>query len=104
AWAVREGVTNVIRHSRAQRCAISLIQHGDRLELEVLDDGCGQPSGSGARGSGLSGLAERLAAVGGAAAAQPLAGSGFRLMAWLPLGAEAAAEKEQPAVAGSERV
>jgi len=58
AWTVREGVTNVIRHSRAGRCEIVL----SPTCAEVRDDGTG-PSG-GAEGSGLVGLRERAAGAG----------------------------------------
>ncbi|WP_051683515.1 sensor histidine kinase [Blastococcus sp. URHD0036] len=58
AFALREGVTNVVRHSGAGRCVVSLA--ADRLE--VRDDGRGPGGGSG--GSGLAGLRERAAAVG----------------------------------------
>jgi two-component system sensor histidine kinase DesK len=58
AFALREGITNVVRHSGASRCVVVLI--GDTLE--VRDDGRG-PGGGGA-GSGLAGLRERAAAAG----------------------------------------
>jgi len=59
AWTVREGITNVIRHSGASRCTVLLGEH----EVEVRDDGRG-PCGNGA-GNGLTGLRERAAALGG---------------------------------------
>lgn len=59
AWTVREGVTNVIRHSGAKRCEIVLTPAG----AEIRDDGRG-PDGDGPGGSGLMGLRERAAAVG----------------------------------------
>ena len=58
AWTVREGVTNVIRHSRARTCEVRLTPSS----AEIRDDGCGS-SGAGS-GSGLSGLRERAAAAG----------------------------------------
>lgn len=58
AWTVREGVTNVIRHSGARRCEIVLTP----TSAEIRDDGRG-PSG-GVGGSGLLGLRERASAVG----------------------------------------
>ena len=66
AWTVREGVTNVIRHSGATRCSVRLWPDA----AEVADDGTGgsgaRPDGVGARtGSGLVGLRERAEAVGG---------------------------------------
>ncbi|HET8561781.1 MAG TPA: histidine kinase [Marmoricola sp.] len=59
AWTVREGVTNVIRHSSAGRCCVRLAP----TEVEVRDDGVGPTSGL-AGGHGLVGLRERAAALG----------------------------------------
>jgi two-component system sensor histidine kinase DesK len=58
-WVVREAVTNVVRHSRASRCVITV---GPRW-IEIADDGASATPG--AAGNGLTGLRERLAAVGG---------------------------------------
>jgi two-component system sensor histidine kinase DesK len=88
AWAVREGVTNVIRHSRAQRCVVRLSGTGDRVELEIIDDGAAGRADSPAaspRGSGLRALAERLAAAGGACEAHAQPAAGFRLSSWVPV-------------------
>lgn len=59
AWTVREGVTNVIRHSGARRCDVVLTH--DRAEVQ--DDGTG-PATDDELGSGLRGLRERAGAVG----------------------------------------
>jgi two-component system sensor histidine kinase DesK len=62
AWTVREGVTNVVRHSNAGRCMVRL----GPCAIEVEDDGCG-PSGPvdpRASGHGLAGLGERARQVG----------------------------------------
>ena len=62
ALAVREAVTNVVRHADASVCRIGIITAGDDVRLTVADDG----RGSGAPdGSGLSGMRERIAALGG---------------------------------------
>ncbi|MDZ5078747.1 sensor histidine kinase [Nesterenkonia sp. HG001] len=61
AWALRETVTNVVRHSQASRC---VIQVGPD-QLRVQDDGVGLACAGGPEGHGLRGLRER-AAVGGA--------------------------------------
>ncbi|WP_207559518.1 MULTISPECIES: sensor histidine kinase [unclassified Nocardioides] len=58
AWTVREGVTNVIRHSGAHRCEVRLTASS----AEVVDDGPGP--GAPGTGSGLAGLRERASAVG----------------------------------------
>ncbi|WP_433431067.1 sensor histidine kinase [Nonomuraea sp. CA-141351] len=77
AYVLREGVTNVIRHSRATRCEVRL----GPSWLEVRDDGRAEPAPP---GNGLTGLRERLAEVGARLEAGPLPGGGFRLMAALP--------------------
>lgn len=74
-YVVREGVTNVLRHSGATRCEVRL---GDTW-VEMRDNGSG--GGRGLTGTGLSGLAERLAAVGGELIAGPLPEGGYRLRA-----------------------
>ena len=87
AWAVREGVTNVVRHSRAKRCEIRLTRDSGRVHAEITDDGRGSSPGDdeAAAGSGLSGLAERVEASGGDFEAGPLPKGGFRLRVSLPL-------------------
>jgi two-component system sensor histidine kinase DesK len=84
AFAAREGVTNVIRHSGAGRCEITVHRVHDVAELELHDDGVGAP-GSAGDGSGLRGLAERMAEVGGTLEAGPAAEGGFRLVARVPI-------------------
>ena len=59
AWTVREGVTNVIRHSGARRCEIRL----SPTSVEIRDDGPGCPEVEAREGSGLLGLRERAASV-----------------------------------------
>ncbi|HKE72272.1 MAG TPA: sensor histidine kinase [Acidimicrobiales bacterium] len=70
-WVVREGLTNVVRHSRARRCVVTLTSDS----VEIADDG-GAPATT-ADGSGLRGLRERVAAAGGTLQAGPT-GSGVR--------------------------
>jgi two-component system sensor histidine kinase DesK len=73
-WVVREGITNVVRHSRARTCEVRL----GRRSIEIVDDGRG--SGTAAAGNGLAGLRERTAAAGGRLQAGPGAGGrGWRL-------------------------
>ncbi|MFI6482370.1 sensor histidine kinase [Nonomuraea sp. NPDC050663] len=62
-WAVREGVTNVVRHSGAKHCLIRLSSGEDGTVLEIHDDGSGAPAHP--SGHGLRGLAERVEAAGG---------------------------------------
>lgn len=65
ALAVREAVTNVIRHARATRCEITLDRGDDDVQLIIQDDGIG---GDQAEGAGLSGMRTRVAALGGTVA------------------------------------
>ena len=62
ALALREAVTNIVRHARASTCWITLSADVSRLVLVVRDDGRG---GSARDGHGLTGMRERIAAVGG---------------------------------------
>ena len=64
AWAVREGVTNVVRHSAATTCSISIECRDRRLRLEIENDGAGLAS---IDGSGLSGLVARATELAGKA-------------------------------------
>jgi two-component system sensor histidine kinase DesK len=82
AWTVREGVTNVMRHSQAHRCAIRITKKDSQATVEVVDDGRG---GTLAAGSGLRGLRERVLERGGTLTAEPLPHEGFRLRVTLPL-------------------
>lgn len=62
ALALREAVTNVVRHAHARTCTVSLRHVEGRVELEVVDDGVG---GGAAEGNGLTGMRERVADLGG---------------------------------------
>ncbi|WP_018539143.1 histidine kinase [Streptomyces sp. MspMP-M5] len=105
-WVVREGVTNAVRHSGAGRCEIEVHADDDRVRLTITDDGRG-PVSSGASGApsgavpgpvggtGLAGLAERLAAAGGTLRSGPDGRRGFRVTAELPVGAGDLADAEE---------
>lgn len=91
-WVVREGVTNVIRHSGARQCQIAVHSEDGRVTVTVSDDGGGAPALAVAGGGhGLGGLRERLAADGGTLEAGPRPGGGFRLTAAVPAPARAGA-------------
>lgn len=92
-FAAREGATNVIRHSDARRCAIVVRRAGEVAELEVHDDGASGKPGPG-QGSGLRGLAERMAEVGGTLAAGPADEGGFRLVARVPIATSVGPRRE----------
>jgi two-component system sensor histidine kinase DesK len=85
AWAVREGTTNVIRHSRAKHCRIVLARENEEIYGEITDDGEGSRGDKeDASGSGLSGLAERVANFAGRVETDSLPDGGFRLRVVLP--------------------
>jgi two-component system sensor histidine kinase DesK len=75
---VREGVTNVVRHSGARACTVRITPSS----VEVLNDGA--VAAPMTEGSGLAGLRERVVAAGGTLAAGPVDGGGFRLYAEVP--------------------
>jgi two-component system sensor histidine kinase DesK len=74
AWTIREGVTNVIRHSDAELCTVRL--SADRVS--VVDDGRGR-NGAAPHGHGLAGLRERAEALGAVVAAANVEPRGFAL-------------------------
>ncbi|MEE6262303.1 sensor histidine kinase [Plantactinospora sonchi] len=78
AWAVREGVTNVVRHSCARRCVVRVRPD----EIEVRDDGRGPAAESdGGAGHGLLGLRERAEQAGArVVVGRGANGDGFRLV------------------------
>jgi two-component system, NarL family, sensor histidine kinase DesK len=85
AWAVREGTTNVVRHSGARSCAIRVRGNADTAAVEVEDDGVGPAPAR--TGSGLAGLAERVDRVRGRLEAGARPEGGFRLLLTVPLAA-----------------
>jgi two-component system sensor histidine kinase DesK len=80
-FAVREGVTNILRHADARHCTIRLAYREDSVEFELRNDGAGGDRG---HGSGLHSLADRVATHGGSAGAEQAAGQ-FALRVTLPL-------------------
>ncbi|MFL6072991.1 MAG: sensor histidine kinase [Mycobacteriales bacterium] len=82
AWAVREGVTNLLRHSEAETCTISLARADGTVSMEMTNDGVREPVPG--TGSGLAGLADRARDAGGSATAAPTGDGRFRLRLDLP--------------------
>ncbi|WP_240810047.1 sensor histidine kinase [Actinomadura sp. WMMA1423] len=113
AWVIREGATNVIKHSEARHCTITLDVYGARARASAEDPAHGGPAGDAARGApadalygdsvvlemrndgvrgagtadgaGLTGLAERVAVLGGEITAGRHGRDGFLLRAAVPL-------------------
>ncbi|MFV2177697.1 sensor histidine kinase [Actinomadura sp. LOL_016] len=103
---VQEAVTNVVRHAAPARCEVAVRDDRGVVRIEVVDDGSGGSAGSGGSGGaagrgrrgghGLVGMRERVAVYGGRFTAGPLPGGGFRVVATLPYGADAAPRKPSP--------
>jgi signal transduction histidine kinase len=79
---VAEALTNVVRHSGAERAEIDVRRDNGRLLVEVSDDGAG---GADAAGSGLRGLADRVAALDGSLRVAAANGGGTTVRADIPL-------------------
>ncbi|MCQ3975227.1 MAG: sensor histidine kinase [Anaerolineae bacterium] len=100
AWTVREGVTNVIRHSRARQCTIRVRSENGNACVEVINDRYHQRERDTTpvrTGSGLSGLTERVTAHRGLVEAGPLScegNPGFQLRVELPIRGSEIDERE----------
>ncbi|MER6826344.1 histidine kinase [Streptosporangium sp. NPDC000563] len=88
---VREGVTNMLRHSRVKRCAIELVEYDGRLRLTVVNDGAPRqetPStgafGTASTGNGVDNLGHRVGELGGTVRAVGGTDGWFTLMAEIP--------------------
>lgn len=87
AWTVREGATNVIRHSGASHCTVKVSSSLADAAVEVVDDGAGLGGASvnGNGGHGLAGLAERARSLNGRVEAGARPDGGYRLAVTVPL-------------------
>jgi two-component system, NarL family, sensor histidine kinase DesK len=90
AWTVREGATNVIRHSGARRCLVTIRAGLTDAAVEVVDDGegpaCARGEAAGPIGNGIMGLRERAERLRGRIEAGGLPdGQGFRLAVSVPV-------------------
>jgi signal transduction histidine kinase len=83
---VQEGLTNVVRHSRARAATVTLRRSGMKLEITVANDGPARVGDGpvGDSGHGLIGLSERVRAYGGQLQARMRPDGGFELQAELP--------------------
>lgn len=82
--SVREAALNVVRHSGATECSITLVQNAGTCLLEVADNGKGATQ---LEGSGLTGMRERVAALGGSVRREVQ--DGTRICVVLPAGGPA---------------
>lgn len=102
---VQEGVTNIIRHARANRISVRLERTGADLMLVIADDGSGFDvkntlvDGQGVATLGLRGMEERAQAVGGTLLIDSAPGLGTQVCATLPVALEKPAVKQLRAAA-----
>jgi signal transduction histidine kinase len=88
---VQEALTNVVRHAGSAATVVSLSYGPDAIVVQVDDEGAGPapngavPSGTPGTGSGLLGMRERVAALGGRLDASARPSGGFRVRAWIPV-------------------
>jgi two-component system sensor histidine kinase DesK len=81
AWAVREGTTNLLRHSEANTASITVDRRGGVVRMEIINDGVREPAGT---GTGIAGVVERARAVSGSASAESIRDGRFRLTVAVP--------------------
>ncbi|HET9820031.1 MAG TPA: sensor histidine kinase [Rhodanobacteraceae bacterium] len=99
ALVLREAVTNIQRHARANRVEVTVIAGEERVLMRIRDDGRG---GVNARGNGLTGMGERIVARGGELAIESPRGRGTSIEVSLPLPVAPAREIGRAAPAASE--
>ncbi|WP_416957531.1 sensor histidine kinase [Streptomyces sp. Agncl-13] len=83
---VQEALTNAARHAGPAKVSVQLDYGGDDLTIRVEDDGAADPDCPPKPGIGLTGMHERVAALGGTLHTAPRAEGGFSVRAELPLG------------------
>jgi signal transduction histidine kinase len=83
-FVISEALTNAAKHSGARRVQVSVRQEGDRLRIEVQDDGLGGATPG--NGSGLIGMADRVAVLGGKLEVASPSGAGTLVHAEIPCG------------------
>jgi signal transduction histidine kinase len=82
-FVVVEAVTNASKHAHSERIEVRVAVGEGHARVEVRDDGSGGVDTT--RGSGLSGLADRVSAVGGTLEIESPAGAGTTIRAWIPV-------------------
>ncbi len=87
--ALREAVTNIVRHAHASVCHVALFEKDKTIHFTIEDDGIG---GQIHEGNGLRGMRERLESMAGAMNLESLVNGGISLEITLPLGNESRAQ------------
>jgi signal transduction histidine kinase len=85
ATVLREGVTNLLRHSKAEHCEIVLACSPHLVTMDVVNDGIPATGGRTGDGSGIGNLTTRVRALGGDLRAGPTSEHTYRLHAEIPL-------------------
>ena len=81
-FVVAEALTNVVKHANATSASVEVVDRENILVVEIADDGVG--GAEGIAGSGLAGLEDRVAAVGGTLAIRSRPGEGTTILARIP--------------------
>ncbi|WP_226351927.1 sensor histidine kinase [Pseudonocardia sp. ICBG601] len=82
-WVLREGITNVLKHSSAQECLFEIDTYNDTFRMAIENDGVRR---SGEAGGGLAGLTNRVEQVGGNLHFEVTQDGRFRLVVEVPVG------------------
>lgn len=97
---LREAVTNIARHARANLAQVTFVLVGDNVQLDIVDNGRGGVVREGIvrEGNGLSGMRERITALGGTLEVESTKGNGTRLRVCVRLTPSRSSAAEQPGV------
>lgn len=90
ATVLREGVTNVLRHSKGEHCEITICRSEDEVRLRIVNDGVTRPRENNRWGSGIRNMSDRVAALGGMLTADVEDAGRFGLCASIPAAPAAA--------------
>jgi signal transduction histidine kinase len=82
-YVIAEALTNAAKHSRATAIAVSVTRRGETVQATIEDDGVGGADAG--AGSGLTGLIDRVEALGGSLEIGSLPGAGTQIVVALPL-------------------
>ncbi len=92
-FCILEALQNTAKYARASRAAVALSCPGGHLEFTVADDGTGFDTATASHGTGLQGMADRLAVAGGTLRISSAPGSGTTISGRLPASELAATER-----------
>jgi signal transduction histidine kinase len=91
-FCILEALQNTTKYARASQATVALSCPGSHLEFTVTDDGTGFDTATASRGTGLQGMADRLAAAGGTLRINSATGNGTTISGRLPVSELAATE------------